>query len=164
MIVLENPKFARNVAEVVRLAAGYGMKKVYYSGTRVNLDDPSLNLDPKVNMGGRKGLNKPRLPRELRLQSYKGVEVIRVDRPFDLIDNKLPIVGVELKDGAMPLQYFEHPTDAVYVFGPEDGNIEHFSKYCHMFLVIPTCNCLNLATSVATVLWDKVRDTPSHSR
>jgi hypothetical protein len=28
-------------------------------------------------------------------------------------------------------------------------------SHCHRFVVIPTRHCLNLATAVATVLWDR---------
>jgi tRNA(Leu) C34 or U34 (ribose-2'-O)-methylase TrmL len=51
---------------------------------------------------------------------------------------------------------FEHPPNAVYVFGPEDGSVSKpHINHCHRFVVIPTKHCLNLATAVATMLWDR---------
>ncbi len=53
------------------------------------------------------------------------------------------------------LHTFEHPENALYVFGPEDGSIPRvLLGHCHRFVVIPTRHCLNLATAVASVLWD----------
>jgi tRNA(Leu) C34 or U34 (ribose-2'-O)-methylase TrmL len=65
-------------------------------------------------------------------------------------------VAVEVREGAEPLHSFVHPEDAVYVFGPEDGSISPaILVRCHRVIVIPVRHCLNLATAVATVLWDR---------
>src|SRR4030095_5455133 len=65
-------------------------------------------------------------------------------------------VAVEVRAGSEPLHSFEHPEDSLYVFGPEDGSIpKPLLPRCHRFVVIPTRHCLNLATAVATVLWDR---------
>ena len=65
-------------------------------------------------------------------------------------------VAVEVRKGSESLHDFGHPPHAVYVFGPEDGSVSkpHIS-HCHRFVVIPTKYCLNLATAVATILWDR---------
>jgi tRNA(Leu) C34 or U34 (ribose-2'-O)-methylase TrmL len=52
---------------------------------------------------------------------------------------------------------FEHPADATYVFGPEDGNVPKGAlSVCHRFVSIPSHHCLNLAAAVYTVLYDRV--------
>jgi tRNA(Leu) C34 or U34 (ribose-2'-O)-methylase TrmL len=65
-------------------------------------------------------------------------------------------VAVEVRPKSEPLHTFEHPDKALYVFGPEDGSIPTaLLRHCHRFVVIPTRHCLNLATAVATILWDR---------
>src|SRR5262249_30755303 len=62
-------------------------------------------------------------------------------------------VAVEVRANSEPLTTFEHPENAVYVFGPEDGSIRKpWLHLCHRFVHIPANHCLNLATTVAVVL------------
>lgn len=138
-VVLIDPKYAHNVGMVVRLASCYGFRQVWFTGERVSLD-----------ISFRK-----RLPREERMKGYADVEIINYDYPFEQFDGAVP-VAVEVRKGSEPLHAFEHPPNAVYVFGPEDGSVAkpHIS-HCHRFVVIPTRHALNLATAVATVLWDR---------
>ncbi len=142
-IVLERPRFAFNVGMVVRLASCYGIKQVWFTGDRVRLD-----------MEHRK-----RLPREERMKGYRDVEMINYDRPLECFPEGTVPVAVEVRPNSERLQDFVHPENAVYVFGPEDSSIHSgLLTYCHRFVVIPTFNgyCLNLATAVATVLWDRM--------
>jgi tRNA(Leu) C34 or U34 (ribose-2'-O)-methylase TrmL len=138
-VVLIDPKYAHNVGMVVRLASCYGFRQVWFTGERVSLD-----------ISFRK-----RLPREERMKGYADVEIINCDYPFEQFKDVVP-VAVEVRKGSEPLHAFDHPQDAVYVFGPEDGSVSkpHIS-HCHRFVVIPTRHALNLATAVATVLWDR---------
>ena len=138
-IVLADPKYAHNVGMVIRLASCYGLRQVWYTGERVALD-----ISPRK-----------RLPREERMKGYADVEIINYDYPFEQFEGVTP-VAVEVRRGSEPLHGFEHPPNAVYVFGPEDGSIAKPDiSHCHRFVVIPTKHCLNLATAVATVLWDR---------
>ena len=51
---------------------------------------------------------------------------------------------------------FEHPEDALYVFGPEDGGLPRPVRLlCHRFVFLPTHHCLNLAAAVNVVLYDR---------
>jgi tRNA(Leu) C34 or U34 (ribose-2'-O)-methylase TrmL len=138
-IVLIDPKFAHNVGMVVRLASCYGLGQVWFTGERVSLD---------ISF-------RRRLPREERMKGYADVEIINYDYPFEQFADAVP-VAVEVREKSEPLHGFEHPRNAVYVFGPEDGSVSkpHIS-HCHRFVVIPTKHCLNLATAVATILWDR---------
>lgn len=139
-IILNNPKYPNNVGMVLRLASCYGVKQVWFSGDRVS-------LDPE------KG---ERLPREERMRGYKEVELIQNDYPFDCFPTGVVPVAVEVRENSEPLTTFDHPENAVYVFGPEDGSVSQtFLRHCHRFVVIPTRHCLNLATAVSTVLWDR---------
>ena len=140
-VLLVNPRFAHNVGMVVRLASCYGLQQVWYTGDRVRME---------VERRGK-------LPREERMKGYKEVEIIQFDRPFEQFQNVVP-VAVEVRPNSERLHEFEHPRNALYVFGPEDASIpETMLRLCHRFVIIPTRNryCLNLATAVSTVLWDR---------
>ena len=138
-IVLIDPKYAHNVAMVVRLASCYGLNQVWFTGERVSLDIST----------------RRRLPREERMKGYSDVEIINYDYPFEQFAGAVP-VAVEVREKSEALHEFDHPEKPVYVFGPEDGSISKpLLGHCHRFIVIPTRHCLNLATAVATVLWDR---------
>jgi len=139
-LALVNPKYPNNVGTVVRLASCYGVRQVWFTGERVSLNPA-------------KG---ERLPREERMKGYKDVQIIHYEYFFDQFPSDTVPVAVEVRAGSEPLHSFEHPDHALYVFGPEDGSIPSvLLGHCHRFLVIPTRHCLNLATAVATVLWDR---------
>jgi tRNA(Leu) C34 or U34 (ribose-2'-O)-methylase TrmL len=138
-IVLINPKTAFNAGMVVRLASAYGISQVWYTGTRVDDDIRRLG----------------RIPREERIKGYKDVSIINYEYPLEQFDGATP-VAIEVRENSVPLHLFQHTEDAVYVFGPEDGSIPRSVLVeCHRFVVIPTRHCLNLATAVSTVLWDR---------
>tara|TARA_B100001778_G_scaffold330827_1_gene333966 strand:- start:144 stop:803 length:660 start_codon:yes stop_codon:yes gene_type:complete len=154
-IVLENPKYPRNISMAIRAASCYGWNQVWYTGQRVNLRDPSKNLDDGLGRRrARKAGKQPRLPREERMKLYSHVQVRNYDKPFDHFPGATPI-AVELADGAQMLHHFEWPENPVLVFGPEDGGVSKVSMmHCHARVILPTRACLNLATAVATCLYD----------
>lgn len=136
-IVLNNPKNASNIAAIIRSASCYGVSQVIYTGNRFALEPGH------------------RLPREERMKGYKDVTLIQNDYPFDLFTDAVP-VAIEVRKDSESLVDFEHPDNAIYVFGPEDGSISSsLLTHCHRFVVIPTRHCLNLATAVSTILWDR---------
>jgi len=138
-IALINPKCADNVAKAIRLASCFGLKQVWWTGHRVELD-----------LAG-----KRRLPREERMKGYKDVSMIQCDYFFDEFEDATP-VAIEVREESENLFEFEHPKNPIYVFGPEDGSIPKVhSGHCHRFVEIPVRHCLNLATAVAVVLWDR---------
>jgi tRNA(Leu) C34 or U34 (ribose-2'-O)-methylase TrmL len=139
-VALIDPKYPANVGMVVRLASCYGLRQVWFTGDRVTLDPA-------------KG---ERLPREERMKGYRDLQMIHHEHVFDQFPAGTVPVAVEVRAHSEPLHTFEHPDDALYVFGPEDGSIpKPLLGHCHRFVVIPTRHCLNLATAVATVLWDR---------
>ena len=133
-IICENPRFPHNLAMVVRLASCYGISQVWFTGNRIQLDSN----------------RKMRLPQKERMN----VDIIHHNDPLDQID-AIP-VAVEFREHSEKLQDFVHPKNAVYIFGPEDGAISNkLLSRCHRFVIIPVRHCLNLSTSVATILWDR---------
>ncbi|MFW9871610.1 MAG: TrmH family RNA methyltransferase [Candidatus Thorarchaeota archaeon] len=140
-IILWNPKYPHNVGAAVRAASCFGVQSILITGSRVSLEH-------------KKGY---RLPREERMKGYKDVQLLNDDYPFNRFENDVVPVAVELRDNAEPLPIFDHPENAVYVFGPEDGSIPQMAlRHCHRFIVIPSKHCVNLAAAVYLVLYDRI--------
>lgn len=147
-LLLINPKYAHNLGSAVRAAATLGASAVHWTGRRA-----------EDGMFSRKG--KDRLPREERLAEYRHIEygqVLNNHRVFDdAVARGLTPVAVELGAGTELLPLFEHPEDALYVFGPEDGSLTSVQlAHCHRFVQIPSRSCLNLAGAVYVTLYDRV--------
>lgn len=139
-IALENPKYGHNVGAAIRAASCFGIEQVFWTGDRVRMDLES----------------KKRLPREERMKGYGEVEAYEFDMFFDAFPKGTVPVAIELTPGAEMLPSFDHPENALYVFGPEDGSIKSVTlRHCHRFVAIPTHHCLNLATAVSVVLYDR---------
>lgn len=139
-VALIDPKYPHNVGQVLRLCACYDVPKLVISGRRVALEGDGKRY---------------RLPREERLKSYSSVDLSQHDKPTRLFGDATP-VAVEFGQSSECLIEFQHPNNAVYVFGPEDGSLDRrILGACHRFVHIPTRHCLNLSTAVATVLYDR---------
>lgn len=144
-VLLIKPKFARNVGAAIRAASCYGAEHVAYTGDRFGLDELS------------------RLPREERMKGYAQVQWERVDdtRPISDMERRTKTtftpVAIELLANSEPLTTFEHPENALYVFGPEDGSLPAgLRSACHRFVQIPSFHCMNLAAAVYTTLYDRM--------
>lgn len=139
-IVLLDPKFPHNVGQAVRMAAAFGALQVIYTGERME------NLLEEMG----------RLPREERLRAYRNVGLERDQAPLDRFIECTPVC-VEVSPQSESLPDFIHPPDAVYVFGPEDGHVpQSIRALCHRFVRIPSVHCLNLASAVGVVLYDRI--------
>lgn len=135
-VVLQSVKYTQNLAAAIRACACFGAERVYWTGNRIQFED--------------------RLPREMRMKQYSNVEVLKTERPFDLTQGLTPVC-VELLPGSQSLIDFTHPTNALYVFGPEDGSVSQiFRRFCHHFVYVPSVYCLNLAATVNIVLFDRI--------
>jgi tRNA(Leu) C34 or U34 (ribose-2'-O)-methylase TrmL len=143
-VILYNPKYAHNVGAAVRAASCFGAKAVIFTGDRVSLEPSN-------------GKNKYRLPREERMKGYKDVTILKDNYPITRFKNIIP-VAVELRDNSEPLPLFQHPENAVYIFGPEDSSIPQVVlQHCYRFIVIPSKHCVNLAAAVYLVLYDRIQ-------
>jgi tRNA(Leu) C34 or U34 (ribose-2'-O)-methylase TrmL len=136
-VALIRPKFDQNLAQVVRACSFFDVRELWYTG-RVN--------------------RTARLPRELR-GLYPSVDVSCLswlpERVLHAPD-RTPI-AVEFMDDAEPLFHFVHPSNALYVFGPEDGSIDSAVRaMCHRFVTIPGPHCINVAAAVHIVLYDRL--------
>ena len=149
-VILLNPRYGHNVGNAMRACSVFGVSQLWWTGERVELD----LADRKLKNG--------RLPREERMKGWKSVQLFNHDRPLEFFENVVPVC-LEITPGAEDLATFEHPENAVYVFGPEDGQVDHtIRRHCHRFVTIPTevddsgkPLCLNLAAACNVVLYDR---------
>jgi tRNA(Leu) C34 or U34 (ribose-2'-O)-methylase TrmL len=105
------------------------------------------------------------------MRRYEDVALINHPDPLARLCAAVPQacpIAVELRPNSESLVDFLHPGQEkppIYVFGPEDGSLPGpIVKRCHRFVVIPSYECLNLATSVATILYDRMAKMPAAER
>lgn len=68
------------------------------------------------------------------------------------------LVGIEYLPDAVDLPSFRHPTRAAYVLGPERGELSpEMRARCRHVIRIPTAFCINVATTGAIVMYDRLR-------
>jgi tRNA(Leu) C34 or U34 (ribose-2'-O)-methylase TrmL len=140
-VALIDPKYPHNVGAALRACSCWGVGQLWWTGRRVRLS----------------AARGQRLPREERMKGYRDVQLAVDDRLFDrFARGSVTPVAVELLPASESLVEFEHPADALYVFGPEDGGLpKPVRLLCHRFVAIPTHHCLNLAAAVNVVLYDR---------
>lgn len=124
----------------MRAAGNYNVDSIVYTGsryeraTRSNPDTP--NLSRKVG---------------------QNVTVSQVNNLIDAVDKDTRIICIELVENAIALPQYQHPEKALYIFGPEDGNIEQkIIDQADDVVYIPTTGCMNLAATVNVVLYDRL--------
>lgn len=136
VIGLTDPKSPTNVGAVMRAAGCYQANEVRYTGVRY-ARAAKFHTDTKD------------ASRKIPLNAVES-----------LISNLAPeqrIVCVDLVEGAIPLPEFEHPDNALYIFGPEDGTIaQEVINRADAVVYVPTIGCMNLAASVNVLLYDRL--------
>lgn len=130
-IALYRPKTGTNVGTAFRSAQAFGVSLVEVVGSRV----PKQSSDTT--------------------KAWRSIPHVRTDEiaiPHDCIP-----VAVEVCAGSVPLPEYRHPKRAIYIFGPEDGSLPaDVLARCRDRVTIPGTHCLNLATAVSIVLYDRV--------
>lgn len=138
---LINPKNPTNVGFILRAAGCYEVKSIAYTGTR---HDRAAEFDTDTKKSGKK------------------IPFIPTKSILDAAPKGAKIICVELAEGATPLPEFQHPDNAFYIFGPEDGSIEQaIINKADNVVYIPTIGCLNLAAAVNVVLYDRLAKSQS---
>lgn len=141
-IGLQNPKSASNVASILRAAGCYGASSVFYTGNRYRYAK-EFNADTS----------------KMHLQ----IPTVGVDNLLEMTPQGAKKVVIELVEGATPLPDFEHPANAFYLFGPEDGSLDQaFIDACDEVVYIPTNGSMNLAATVNVVLYDRMVKTKTY--
>lgn len=135
-IGLIDPKSPSNVGAVMRAAGCYQANSVRYTGNRYahaarfHTDTKSVSLS---------------------------IPLTHVGSILDELDDQTRIVCIELVEGATSLPRFQHPANALYIFGPEDGSLcQDLIDRADAVVYIPTTGCMNLAATVNVVLYDRL--------
>lgn len=78
--------------------------------------------------------------------------------PKDIVlPRNTAMVAVELIEGAIELPSFRHPSQAVYVLGPEKNNVSpEMLARCDHVIKIPMKFCVNVGVAGAIVMYDRL--------
>lgn len=135
-IGLQNPKSASNVASILRAAGCYGASSVFYTGNRYRYAK-EFNADTQ--------------------NIHQKIPTVGVEDLIAMTPKGARRVVVELVEGAIPLPDYQHPHNAYYLFGPEDGSVApEVLAQCDDVIYIPTHGSMNLAATVNVVLYDRL--------
>lgn len=137
---LVNPKSPDNVGSVLRAAANYRVDKVFYTGDRypraIERKARTVDMSRKIS---------------------KDVLISRTECLIDVVSEDMKIVCVEFAVNAIPLPEYQHPENALYIFGPEDGSIDQdIIDQADAVVYVPTIGCMNLSASVNVLLYDRL--------
>jgi tRNA(Leu) C34 or U34 (ribose-2'-O)-methylase TrmL len=136
-ILLDRPKNSFNIGAVLRTVGAFGGNFVAASEKRFMDKGNWQTLDTEAA--------------HLRLPCFLGVGDLM---PF--IPEKHTPVAIELSDDATSLFDFEHPANAVYLFGAEDSSLsKNYLDICQYKIFIPTKYSLNLAQTANIVCYDR---------
>ena len=151
-IGLTNPKSPTNVGGVMRAAGCYSVDQVVYTGHRYTL--ASKYIGSKNNTDTQKSRDQiPLVAIDDFLQLKQQSTVSKLEK----LPESTKIICVDLVEGATPLPLFQHPEQALYVFGPEDGTIsQSVIDQADDVVYVPTVGCMNLAASVNVLLYDRL--------
>jgi tRNA(Leu) C34 or U34 (ribose-2'-O)-methylase TrmL len=146
-IGLTNPKSPSNVGAVMRAAGCYCVDQVLHTGQRyanaAKFNGSKHNTDTKNA--------HEKIPLKAA-DNFENIESLR-----ELLPEEAKIICVDLVEGATPLPHFQHPAQALYIFGPEDGTIsQKVIDSADDVVYVPTVGCMNLAASVNVLLYDRL--------
>jgi len=133
---LSNPKSPTNVGAALRAAGCFQADSILYTGERYNraaaFCTDTQNRSDSIPL--------------------TGVTCLLESAP-----EGAKIVVIELVENAESLTDFQHPENAFYIFGPEDGTVKQkVVNKADSVVYIPTRGCLNLAATVNVVLYDRL--------
>lgn len=153
-IGLTNPKSPSNVGAVMRAAGCYCVDQVLYTGKRY--ENAAKFNGSKHNTDTKNALDKiPLKP----ANDFENLESLR-----ELLPETAKVICVDLVEGATPLPHFQHPSQAFYIFGPEDGTISQtVIDNADDVVYVPTVGCMNLAASVNVLLYDRLAKSLTHN-
>lgn len=131
-IGLYNPKYPANIGGTIRSAAIFSSKFVGIVGTRYK--------HHKTDTG----------------KFYHHLPVFQVENLQNIIPYGCTPVAVDILDDAIPLHKYNHPKQAFYIFGPEDSTLNSdILSWCKDKIYVPTLYCMNLASTVTVILYDR---------
>ncbi|BFM13490.1 hypothetical protein R50072_36430 [Simiduia litorea] len=90
-------------------------------------------------------------------RASESIPLEHIDDFFAAIPSNMAVVCVDLVEGAIPLPAFQHPAQALYLFGPEDGTLKQaVIDRADAVVYVPTVGSMNLAASVNVILYDRL--------
>ncbi len=127
----------RNVGALFRTAHAFGAGFVFTVGAVYDTD-------------GHVRADTSKTPGQLPFYSFPDLDHL-------VLPEGCSLVGVELTDDAIDLPSFHHPRQAVYILGPERGNLSaRMTERCDHVIKIPTKFCINVSLAGALVMYDRV--------
>ena len=134
VIGLDRPKCPANVGGVMRAAGCYGAAMVAIAGRRFS-----------------------RAPTDV-LKQWRRTPLIFTEDLRLVVPYACVPVAVDLIPGAASLAEYQHPEQAYYIFGAEDGTLGHrVTSWCRDVVYVPmVAGCMNLAATVNVVLYDRM--------
>ena len=145
-IGLINPKSPDNVGAVMRSAGNFRVDSVFYTGQRYPL---ALQRNPAAP--------------DMRRKLSQNIPISEVSCLIDSAPEDMKIVCVEFAENAIALPEYQHPQNAFYIFGPEDGGIsQQVIDRADAVVYVPTHGCMNLAATVNVVLYDRLSKSARH--
>ena len=139
-IGLSNPKSPGNVGSVMRAAGNFRVDSVFYTGIRYPL-----------------ALERNSVTENLRRKVSHDIPLSGVSSLLEAAPDNTEIICVEYALNATPLPEFQHPDNAFYIFGPEDGTLDQaMIDQADAVVYVPTTGCMNLAATVNVVLYDRL--------
>ena len=132
-IGLINTKTEANVGGALRACSCYGASLVAIQGKRYKRESTDTSA------------------------AWRHIPLVHTDSLKDIIPFDCIPVAVEITPDAKSLISFVHPERAFYIFGAEDGSIpKEVLDWCKFTVKIPTKICMNLASTVNVVLYDRL--------
>lgn len=133
-IGLQNPKNKINVGSILRICGNFNVNFLAIRGLRYHkCSSDTNNIVNKIPL--------------IQVNDLKDII------PFDCIP-----VAVDLLSKAKSIINYKHPKRAFYIFGPEDGILgKQVTNWCRDIIYVPTEQCMNLAISVAVILYDRLQ-------
>lgn len=151
-IGLTNPKTPSNVGGIMRAAGCYSVDQVIYTGHRYT--HAAKFIGSKNNTDTQKLGEKIPL---IAIEDFLQLKQPSIKQQLAKLPESTKIICVDLVEGATPLPHFQHPDQALYVFGPEDGTIcQEVIDQADDVVYVPTVGCMNLAASVNVLLYDRL--------
>jgi len=134
-IGVDHPKKEVNIGTLWRSAVCLGASMIFTVGRR---------YDPQSGDTVKSWLQVP-------LLHFQTWEEYRQHAPFSWVP-----IGIEVGREAVDLRDFQHPREAVYILGAEDGGLTNEAAgLCKDLVVIPSRYCLNVAVAGAIVMYDR---------
>ena len=132
-IGVENLKKSTNLGTLWRSAYNLGAQFIFVIGRRYE----------------KQSSDTVKAWRHIPLFQYENTKHFLRSRPRDC-----KLIGVEINEQSKDLRTFVHPERAIYLLGPEDGNLSCMDK-CQYIVKIQSRECLNVSVAGSIIMYDR---------